>query len=291
MWPERQFGIIANLLMLKITVHCLVCNEERWIWYALQSVLDYVDEIMVWDTGSEDRTVEVISALKSDKIKFRQYGPVDEQKFTQAHQEMLEQTDSDWLLWLDGDEIWTEAALAEAMGIIKSKTDINFVVHRFYNLIGDVYHYQNEDAGRYKIGNYTGHLSIRFINLKTIPGLHFDRPHGQIGLFDNRGNLIQESPVSKWILAKQRFVHCSSLIRSADLNQDKKTLQRRHKYRYEIGQRFGREFAYPAAFYLPRPAVVPSPWQTAGLSYWLNAAWQTPLKRLRRKIFNLPSGY
>ena len=51
-----------------IWANCLIKNEERWVWYALQSVLPYVDKILVWDTGSTDNTVEIIKTIKSNKI-------------------------------------------------------------------------------------------------------------------------------------------------------------------------------------------------------------------------------
>jgi len=35
-----------------ITAHMIVKNEEQWVWYALQSILPYVDKVIVYDTGS-----------------------------------------------------------------------------------------------------------------------------------------------------------------------------------------------------------------------------------------------
>ena len=43
-----------------LTVHCIVKNEERWIWYSLMSVLEHSDKIIVYDTGSSDKTIEII---------------------------------------------------------------------------------------------------------------------------------------------------------------------------------------------------------------------------------------
>ena len=40
-----------------ITVHCVVKNEERWIWFAINSILDIAEKILVYDTGSTDKTV------------------------------------------------------------------------------------------------------------------------------------------------------------------------------------------------------------------------------------------
>lgn len=47
-----------------ITVHTLVKNEERYLWFAVTSVIDYVDKMLLWDTGSTDRTIQLIKELK-----------------------------------------------------------------------------------------------------------------------------------------------------------------------------------------------------------------------------------
>jgi len=52
----------------KIVVHCLVKNEENFIWYAINSVLPFVDKIMIWDNDSTDKTIEIIKSIHSPKI-------------------------------------------------------------------------------------------------------------------------------------------------------------------------------------------------------------------------------
>ena len=83
---------------MKVTVHTLIKNEQRWIWYALLSVLDYVDEIIVWDTGSTDDTVSLVESIKSKKIKLKQIEVKTPEAHTAARQQMLENTDSDWAM-------------------------------------------------------------------------------------------------------------------------------------------------------------------------------------------------
>ena len=128
----------------KITACCLVCNEERWIWYSIMSVLDFVDEILVWDTGSADKTSEIIKSIKSSKIKFREVGIVDAQTFTQMRNQMLSEVKTDWILILDGDEIWTDEATHESKLLMNSNA--NYLINTYFNLLGDVYHFQNENG-------------------------------------------------------------------------------------------------------------------------------------------------
>ncbi|MEK9201171.1 MAG: glycosyltransferase, partial [Patescibacteria group bacterium] len=136
---------------MKIVVHTLVRNEQNWIWYALNSIIDYVDEIMVWDNNSTDDTVKIIKSISSSKIKFHQAGDLDKDSFTKARQKMLEETSSDWIMMLDGDEIWPQAAISEAVDLIHSGKNLEYLVHPYSNLVGDVFHYQDESAGRYTI--------------------------------------------------------------------------------------------------------------------------------------------
>ena len=49
---------------MKVWAHTLVKNEERYIWYAVMSVIDWVDKILIWDTGSTDKTVEIIKEIE-----------------------------------------------------------------------------------------------------------------------------------------------------------------------------------------------------------------------------------
>ena len=277
--------------MPRITAHCLVKNEQNWIWYSLLSVIDYVDEILVWDTGSTDATIDIIKSIPSSKIKLNLIDKVDPNSFTDIRQKMLEQTKSNWLMILDGDEIWPMRAIAETTKLIKSgeSKDLEYLIHPYYDLLGDVYHYQEPKGGKYHIDKYSGHITIRFFNLSFLPGLHFGKPHGQQGIFDQNQTLIQDRLPHKYkFMDDCGYLHATHLHRSPD---DTNVMKRNFKFKYEVGLRLPENFAYPVSFYFPHSSEVASVWKPAGLSYWLKAGWQTPFKRLRRKVFPLPSGY
>ncbi|MFA6012475.1 MAG: glycosyltransferase, partial [Desulfobacteraceae bacterium] len=162
----------------RLVVHTLVCNEARWIWFALNSVLDIADELMVWDTGSTDSTPEIVRSVNSPKIKFRQIGPVDAEGHTHARQAMLDETRSDWILILDGDEIWYKQSLLVCNELISYNPSLPAIISPFINLVGDIYHYQNPKSNKYQIGSRKGAFNLRFIN-RNIPGLHISNPHGR----------------------------------------------------------------------------------------------------------------
>src|SRR3989344_531209 len=90
--------------MLSLTSHTIVKNEENWIKPALLSVINEVDRMLVWDTGSTDKTIALIKSIESPKIEFKQCGPVDRQRLVELRNEHIYQTHTDRFLLLAGDE-------------------------------------------------------------------------------------------------------------------------------------------------------------------------------------------
>jgi glycosyltransferase involved in cell wall biosynthesis len=84
---------------------CLIAkNEEANLPACLPSVAGLVEEMIVVDTGSTDRTKEVAAQLGARVFDFTW---VD--SFAAARNESLRHATGDWILWLDGDELFTEA--------------------------------------------------------------------------------------------------------------------------------------------------------------------------------------
>ncbi len=242
---------------MKISVHCLVVNEQNWIWYALMSVIDYVDEILVWDTGSTDKTPEIVNLINNPKIKFKECGLVDATGHSRLRQHMLAETTSDWFIILDGDEIWWEHSIRQLINTIHNNPHAAALISPFYNAVGDVFHYQNPRDINYKILDHRGGFNIRAINRK-LPKLKLVNPHGKQEYQTNSIPLQNLSP-DKLLYADFPYFHTTHLVRSNSHSLDKKTLKRNFKFRYDLGIRFPKHFNYPEVFYLPRPAIVPSP--------------------------------
>lgn len=144
-----------------LSAHCLVRNDEKFIGFAIRSVIDYVDQLIVFDTGSTDRTVSVVEALVRQypgKITFEQKGYYDKVRHTDLRQEMLERTQTDWFMLLDGDEVHTHRDMEEVLGIINSRDDVPWIATPYYLCVGDVWHtYYKEkyDAWYGKVGFFT----------------------------------------------------------------------------------------------------------------------------------------
>ena len=278
----------------KIIVHCLVENEGRFIWYAINSVLPYVDQMMVWDMGSTDDTWEIVNSIESDKIGRRQV-PVatSPDDLTTVRQQMIEETGKDftWLMILDGDEIWPESSIETVTNFARENPSYESIVVRTNNLVGDIYHRLPESAGRYKLAGRTGHLALRFMNLKQIGGLCVSRPPGTQGFFDSEDRLVQDRDAKKIKFLDLPYHHATHLPRSLAKIGDLLVPKRKQKLKHEVGEKIRREEIPMIFFIKDHPDIVPNVTSSAPLSFWLKSFVLTPLRRLKRIIIKSPAGY
>lgn len=94
---QKVVEALSNLLRLSLCM--IVKNEEDCIGRCLKSVEGVVDEIIIVDTGSTDRTVEICQSFGAKVYSF----PWNE-SFADARNYGIEQATGDWILWLDADE-------------------------------------------------------------------------------------------------------------------------------------------------------------------------------------------
>lgn len=83
----------------RITLCMITKNEEDYITCCIESVRHLVDEVIVVDTGSTDRTIE--KALQGGARVFTYNW---QQNFAEARNFALDQATGDWILVLDADE-------------------------------------------------------------------------------------------------------------------------------------------------------------------------------------------
>jgi glycosyltransferase involved in cell wall biosynthesis/predicted Zn-dependent protease len=87
----------------RVSLCMIVKNEERHLARCLRSVADLVDEMIVVDTGSSDRTREIATECGAQVFDF-----VWVDSFAAARNESLRHATGEWVLWLDADEYLDE---------------------------------------------------------------------------------------------------------------------------------------------------------------------------------------
>src|SRR5260221_3872239 len=268
-----------------ISAHVLVKNEENFVWYSVMSVINYVDEILIWDTGSTDNTKEIIKEIivkYPNKINYKDVGEVNEKKYSEVRQQMLDESKYDWIFIWDGDEIWWDNSIEQVVDEMQNNGErLESIVVPTINLVGDIYHYQEESAGEYRFGKRKGHLALRFMNRKNIPGLHVFEAYGKEGYADGEGKPVQNRDQDKMLFIDAPYMHSTHLERSP---KDKEVMQRSKKRKYEIGLSFPKDFYYPEVFFKDRSNIVPNIWKNMDFKFKVRAYIETPLRRLKRRI-------
>src|SRR5690242_498694 len=98
---------------IKISAAIIAYNEERGIARLIES-LRCCDEILIVDSGSTDRTVEIASKLGARVVEEQWRG------FAAQKNVAAELAENDWILALDADESLSEALEAEIWHIKKT---------------------------------------------------------------------------------------------------------------------------------------------------------------------------
>lgn len=146
--------------MIKLSVIIITLNEEEYIERCIDSVRSIADEILVVDSNSTDKTVEISQRLGARIILQEFLGHVEQKNFA------TEQAKFDWVLSIDADEVLSDELLTN----IKSVK--NAPQHDFYH-----YNRLNNYCGTWiKHGAWYPDRKIRLYN-RTTGSWKGENPH------------------------------------------------------------------------------------------------------------------
>jgi len=109
--------------MLKISACVIVKNEEKNIRQWLDGVKDIADEMIVVDTGSTDRTVELAQAGGAIVYHFAWRND-----FAAAKNYALERAKGNWIIFLDADEYFTVQARQAIRSVLEEIHGVQKIV-------------------------------------------------------------------------------------------------------------------------------------------------------------------
>lgn len=118
-------------MVTRISLCMIVRNEEQNIARCLQSVQGFVDEIIVIDTGSTDKTVEIARRFGAKVYSFLWNG-----NFSAARNASLEFAIGEWILFLDADEALTTGGAAILRQVTADGSDIEGFFIKIINYVG-----------------------------------------------------------------------------------------------------------------------------------------------------------
>lgn len=117
---------------ITISLCMIVKNEETIIARCLKSIKGIPDEIVIVDTGSTDRTKEIVSEF-TDKVY--DFPWIDD--FAAARNFAFSQATMEYILWLDADDILLEGDREQFLKLKQSFNTVMDAVNMPYNLAFD----------------------------------------------------------------------------------------------------------------------------------------------------------
>lgn len=248
----------------KITAHLVVKNEDRWLWFTIKSVIDFVDYLYVIDTGSIDRTQKIINLFATDpryqkKIRFEIFKLKSSSDMHIVRQYLLSVTKTDWVMLIDGDEIFYKKSMEEIRSIITKK--YNYVISRFENCIGSVYLRQNFERGNYNLLGHKGNLTLKLFKLSNLNltwAGNYEK-EGE-GLFHLETNEAIKPIENDSYLLDTPYLHTSYTKRSSLFLGDLLIKYRWKKYIEDFDFKVtGNKINFPEVFYSIRPNMIRDP--------------------------------
>ena len=115
----------------RLSLFMIVKDEEEDLPRCLKTVQGVVDEIVVVDTGSVDRTVEIARAHGARVHKFPWTG-----SFAEARNFAVKKVRGEWILWMDADEELCEADSGLLPGLLDDPAVEGYHV-RIFNYVGE----------------------------------------------------------------------------------------------------------------------------------------------------------
>ena len=155
---------------MDLSLCMIVKNEEYSLPQTLKSVKEVVDEMVVLDTGSTDRTVEIAKELGAEVYHFEWCND-----FSAARNESLKYVQGKWVLVLDADEVLTPSIVPEMKQAMKSDR------HLVINLV------------RQEVGASQSPYSLVSRLFRNHPEVRFSRPYHAM-VDDSVQELLQREP-------------------------------------------------------------------------------------------------
>lgn len=171
-----------------VTPCLMIKNEEYWIHYVVRDLFKVFPTVLILDTGSTDRTMDIIKRTARDYSPTPGFGGLiliednynnDPVRIGNGRNVMREACPTYWMFLIDGDEIWREEKLRNIfMYHTKEETEVIMV------------------AG-WNVEDVNGKLQLRTNDLANRDGLMSPNIHWQAKDYPFEGYGLVENYISK----------------------------------------------------------------------------------------------
>ena len=168
---SEKWGTARVPPLCLISVCLIVKDEERMLPSCLESIADLADEVVVYDTGSTDRTIDIARSAGARVIE----GYWDE-SFGRARNAALAQARGDWVLSLDADETLLADPASLRTLLSDRRSDVEAYLVAIENLHG---------AGNAR----SVHTAVRLFRRRSCTWRH--RLHEQVVAADDPGRRLR----------------------------------------------------------------------------------------------------
>lgn len=153
-------AICLRCFVVTISLCMIVKNEEDTLARCLISVRDLVDEIIIVDTGSTDKTKEIAALFTNNIYDFKWIND-----FSAARNYSFSKATKDYIFWMDADDVLLDED-RKRFRIIKEKLDYNVdVVMMNYN-------YAFDDKGNVVLSHFRERILKREKNFRWSDPIH-----------------------------------------------------------------------------------------------------------------------
>ena len=114
----------GELMKNQVSLCMIVKDEEEYLPKCLASINDIVDEIVIVDTGSADKTVEIAKNFGAKVYYFKWNN-----NFSEARNESLKYATKDWIFILDADDELTLESKENFKMLLNSALDEKAIYH------------------------------------------------------------------------------------------------------------------------------------------------------------------
>ncbi|WP_125154900.1 tetratricopeptide repeat-containing glycosyltransferase family 2 protein [Clostridium rectalis] len=160
----------------EISLCMIVKNEEDNLERCLKSVEDLVDEIIVVDTGSTDKTIEIAEKYNAKIFNFKWCND-----FSAARNESLKHASKDWILIMDGDDEFCSGDKVKFRNLIEKDLVDN-----------TIYFFETLNFSGYSVNTTDISINLNPRLFKNNYGFHYEgKVHNQ--LVNNEKDVVGET--------------------------------------------------------------------------------------------------